>query len=329
MNIPTNIDIGGGGGGAGGLGSGGGGINLDFLKNIDWSKLKGDGTWLGAAISAISSLGQYKLGKRTADIEEENLARQVEAFSKSHQLAREQYQYSKSLQDTVFQREDDSIRRRVADLRAAGLSPVLAAGQGARAGAVVPTRPPTKQPGIRGVEGMKLMMASLGTASEIAKTVAETSSILAQARRHRGEESRASELHTLEFERMINENKVFRDTMYFEIDRIIAGSVTQSYMRDIAMYNRNIANIDEHFKQAFRNYLVHRYPGQKPGSFQNLYSPYTVDYLLAQVQARMASTNADIKDIELKWAERAKWMKVGGEGVDLIGMIIRAFMGMR
>lgn len=53
-----------------------------------------------------------------------------------------QYDYERNLQKQVFQREDSSIQRRVNDLRRAGLSPVLAAGNGAASGAVVGVKTP-------------------------------------------------------------------------------------------------------------------------------------------------------------------------------------------
>lgn len=72
---------------------------------------------IGLGIGAVSSLANTALG-----------------FSN--------YAWQRGLQSDIFSREDNSIQRRVADLKAAGMSPVLAAGQGAGTGGIVSTQAP-------------------------------------------------------------------------------------------------------------------------------------------------------------------------------------------
>lgn len=63
----------------------------------------------------------------------------------NYQLQKENLAYQKSLQNTIFQREDTAVARRMADLKNAGLSATLAAGSAANAGQAISTKAPEKQ----------------------------------------------------------------------------------------------------------------------------------------------------------------------------------------
>lgn len=87
------------------------------------------------------------------------LAADIYTNWRNYNLQRDVYNWQRDVQGTTWEREDTAVQRRVADLRAAGLSPVLAAGQGAQSGPVVSTSAP--QIGKTGLTDNALMVMNM------------------------------------------------------------------------------------------------------------------------------------------------------------------------
>lgn len=118
----------------------------------------------GAPGAALGMLAGSQFQANRAN--QQNFGLSEKQFSQNLAFQKEQYEYSKNLQQEIFNREDDSIQRRAADLSAAGLSKTLAAGSGAGAGAAVPTAAPQGQAPRREVNQIlaqnAIALASLG-----------------------------------------------------------------------------------------------------------------------------------------------------------------------
>ena len=106
------------------------------------------------------------------------------AEQQNYESQRDVLEWQKSVQNINWQREDNAVQRRVADLKNAGLSPVLAAGSAAQSGPPVSVTAPQRQR-TPAIETAAQVMAMMRQQVDISRTEAETDAIMAQAERTR------------------------------------------------------------------------------------------------------------------------------------------------
>lgn len=226
------------------------------------------------------------------------------------QFQRDKLQYDKDLQQTIFDREDTASQRKVDDLRQAGLSPLLAAGQPAKAGGVVPTKAPE-----RTLQDVQMRTANihnaLGTIATVGKTFAEIDLMGAQS----GNLQTGTEGKQLD-------NEIVRQTMDAEIARLKDQSqITNDDLKRSQLALKE-ANMHESWRQqlqtAVTNYGKTR--AKKLGVEQNwgdFLNPRVVEYFTG-----LAVMN--IKERDDKLYERLK-TPYGGQGYSLTKMLMPYF----
>lgn len=113
---------------------------------------------IGDIISGLGSLGGMIQG--------------VYNSAEANKLNREQFEYSKSLQNQIFAREDTAVQRRVADLEKSGFSKWLAAGDSAAAGSTVSTN--LQHTPVQGIENLMTLGSSLAQFSKMRAEIGQT-----------------------------------------------------------------------------------------------------------------------------------------------------------
>lgn len=109
-----------------------------------------------AGANLINSIGSNVTAARNLEFQQQNL------------------DYQKAMQRMAWSREDNAVQRRVADMRAAGINPVLAAGGAAQSSAPITVTTPQadfKPVGVNAL-GMRATMAQIAQTEEQAKLTA-------------------------------------------------------------------------------------------------------------------------------------------------------------
>lgn len=242
---------------------------------LDFAKIFQTGAAVGDTINSMIR------GQQINKIEQGNL-----------ELQKEQYDYQTRLQREIFSREDNAIQRRVADLKAAGLSPTLAAGSAARAGEAIKLTTPQ-----RGTTGKQIQAGALaGLASDLStinKTIAETKLIESQKNKTDAEtgniqsqiEKRAVEIRKLKAES--SQIEAMFDSI---IHKAISDSNYSRYQAEIAEAQSKMTWQEWNFHYAFLEYLREE---QKITSGIPKINPITQQYIALKASSALKELDAE------------------------------------
>lgn len=242
-----------------------------------------------AAQKANQYIDSYT-GKDTKDIAEDNQDIEQEQFERNFQNQLDQQNYEKELQQKIFDREDNSYQRKVNDLKAAGLSPILAAGgSGSGAGQAIKLTTPQQQPAKEDPSGSIAQMQFaqsipmiIKTMADITKTVSQNDLIRAQTQKT--DISRIHEQQSTVQEKGMYELKIQETVMNNEylLSTLQARTMDTISKRQMQESKTELAGVDARFKIALEHY-INDYNSNHWKEGKSIPNPYVMEYQMAQI----------------------------------------------
>lgn len=167
----------------------------------------------------------------------------------NYDLALQKYGDDNRYRQEMMHREDNAVQRRVADLRAAGLSPTLAAGSAASAGPVVSTQAPQLNLGnfkgrLDPSASIQSVMAIKQANAQIAQTEAQTELLKQQKDQNSITNPLSAQSIQLKNHSMDLANQYAEDTLGSRVDLATQKSIAQrlenTFQSDTLSYRTNI-----------------------------------------------------------------------------------------
>jgi hypothetical protein len=257
---------------------------------------------------------------------------------RNRRFQREQFEYEQNLQQQMFEREDTAIQRRVDDLRASGLSPVLAAGQGARAGAPISVKAPQMDISAgRASAVQKSAIASqlAAQAAQVGMTIAQTKAIdatrkktEAETRRTEQETAHRGERFPYELDNLINENQFLKSTLYNRIAQVQEAvrqtrsqTALNNMKREVDAQAGRIASVDADIKEEFRAWTqAHlRNVGDPP------INPEVISLIVDMVTLDILKHDEEVRGVEKVLGVIERVVEIGKKAspLQVLGNIVR------
>lgn len=215
---------------------------------------------------------------------------------KNLQFQKDVQDYEKSTQTTTWNREDNAVQRRITDLKAAGLSPTLAAGSAASTSSPIRVTTPQIDPNLGSKISQKAMAmrTALVQQAQIGKTKAEVNLINAQADKARSEANVLQDTEKNRIEGIIASNSYLRRSLEDRLNQVMRQAETQAHTRDMAEANAYVAGLDASYRKQLDNYLTeHANPRWGKGGYITD-NPQVLNYMIMAMDQELKKHDVDI-----------------------------------